>query len=164
MKRDKIAKRGIQAIALCFGLYGLMCVYLGVCFAVDGVQDSDRLQAFAMFLMFLGFGGIGIAVAWQALRHFGPNAIRNVVALVIFGMFAVIDMLLSPILDAPEDSRIRPFLVLAALFFVFVLYRVLSGNLIELTGANEPSNGQNRGVGSCERAVCGDVGSKETDR
>lgn len=164
MKRDKIAKRVVQAIALCSGLCGLMCVYLGARVAVDGVQDSDRLQKFALLLTFLGFGGIDIAVAWQALRRFGPNAIRNVVALVVFGLFAVMDMLLSPILDAPEESRVKPLLVLAILLLVFVLYRVLSGKLIELTGANKPSNGQNHGVDPCERAAYGDVGPKETDR
>ncbi len=164
MTRDKIAKRVVQAIALVFGLCGLMCVYLGTRVAVDGVQDSDRLRTFAMLLMFLGLGGIDIAIAWQALWRFGPNAIRNVVALAIFGMFPVIDTLLSPILDAPEDSRMKPLLVLAVLLFAFVLYRVLSGRLIELTGANESSSGQNRGVDPRARLGCGGVGPKETER
>lgn len=79
MKRDIAVKRMIQAVACGFGLLGLFAVSMGVCFAVDGIRNSDRSLLFFMPPFFLALGGIGIAIAWQALRRFGPTAIRNVV-------------------------------------------------------------------------------------
>ncbi len=142
MKRNKITKFVVQAVALCFGLLGLIWIYLGIYAGVTGIRDSDRFVMFFMTPMFLIFGGIVTAVAWQALRHFGPTAIKNVVALVVLSGYTAV----STFLDRFEEAaREKGDLYFSALFFIplllaFVLYRALSRKLIELTEANASDN------------------------
>jgi hypothetical protein len=144
MKRDIVAKRVIQIVACGFGLLGLFAASMGVCFAVDGIRSSDRSQLFFMPPFFLALGGIGIAIAWQALRRFGPNAIRNVVG---FFMFLV----WSELAWFPESSEhseprgrghlLEAALVLGSLCLAFLLYRILSRKLIQMTGTGASNNG-----------------------
>lgn len=143
MKRDIVAKRVIQVVACGFGLLGLIAACMGVSFAVGGIRDSDRRAMLWMAPLFLLLGGIPIAIAWQNLRRFGPNAIRNVVGFFMF-------LAWSRLAWFPESSQhseprwqsdlLEMALVLGPLYLAFLLYRILSRKLIQMTGTGA-SNG-----------------------
>jgi hypothetical protein len=141
MKRNTIAKFVVQAVALGFGLLGLTWLWCGIDFAVTGVRDSDLVAVF-MSLVFLILGEIVTAIAWQALRRFGPTAIKNVVGLVVFSVYTAVSTFLDRFQDA---AREKGDLCFAAMFFIpvllaFLLYRVLSRKLIEMTETNASNN------------------------
>ena len=136
MKRYTIAKLAVQAVGACFGILGLMWIDLGGYFAFTGIRDSDLFQMLYMTPMFFVMGGIVLAAAWQALRHFGPKAIQSVVGLVAFTVYTSMIMLLRPFQDATWDLKMR--LHHAATFLIpmllaYLLYRVMSRKLIEIT-------------------------------
>jgi len=148
MKRNAIAKFVVQAVAFCFGLLGLAWVYIGVYAGITSSLDSDLFGMIFMTPMLLILGGIVIAVAWQALRHFGPTAIKNVVGLVVFSAYTAVSTFLERF---EEAAREKGNLYFSALFFIpvllaFLLYRVLSRKLIEMTETNASNNGLNRTV------------------
>jgi hypothetical protein len=144
MKRDIVTKRAIQVVACGFGLLGLIAACMGVSLAIGGIHDSDRRAMLWMAPQFLLLGGIPIAIAWQALRHFGPNAIRNVVGFFMFLAWSLLAWF-------PESSQhgeprwqgelLEIALVLGPLYLALLLYRVLSRKLIQMTGTAIPSNG-----------------------
>lgn len=149
MKRNTIAKFVVQAVALGFGLLGLTWVYIGIYFGVTGIRDSDRFVMFCMTPMFLILGGIVTAVAWQALRYFGPKAIKNVVGLVAFSAYTGMSTFLEPLQEATR--HLKGDLYLSATVFIpmliaFLLYRVLSRKLIEMTGTDTSDNVVSRTV------------------
>ena len=147
MKRNAIAKLVVQAVALGFGLLGLMWVCMGIYSAVVGIRESDLFVMFFMTPMFLILGWIVIVVAWQALRHFGPNAIKNVVALIAFAAYGVMSEFLGRFLEATRDLKgnlYRPAIALVPILLAFLLYRVLSRRLIEMTGMDRSNNDLNR--------------------
>ena len=136
MKKNTIARLAVQIVGACFGVLGVMWVYLGCHFAFTGIRDSDLFQMLYMTPMFFVLGGIVIAVAWQALRHFGTKAVQNVVGLVAFTVYTSIFMLLRPFQDATWDLKMR--LHHSATFLIpmllsYLLYRILTKKLIEMT-------------------------------
>ena len=138
MKKKTIAGLAVQVVAALFGVVGVTWVGLGLHFAVSGIRESDLFQMCYMTPMFLLLGGIVIAVAWQALRHFGPKAIQGVVGLIAFSVYTSISMLLRPFQDATWDLKMRlhhsaTFLI--PMLLAYLLYRVVSRKLIELTEA-----------------------------
>lgn len=145
MSRNTIAKFVVQGVALGFGLLGLLWVYIGIDFGVTGIRESDRFVMFFMTPMFLILGGIVIAVAWQALRRFGPTAIKNVVGLVMFSAYTAVSTFLDRFQEA---ARKKGDLYFSAMFVIpvllaFLLYRVLSRRLIEMTETNASNNALN---------------------
>jgi hypothetical protein len=141
MKKSTIVKLVVQAVGCGFGLLGLAWFYLGIEAGVTGIRDSDPF--FFMTPMFLLFGGVLIAVAWRTLRRFGPTAIKNVVGLVAFSAYIAVSTFLERFQEA---AREKGDLYLSALSFIpllfaFLLYRVLSRKLIEMTETNTSNNG-----------------------
>lgn len=137
MKRDVVAKRVIQVVACGFGLLGLFAVYMSVSFALIALRDLDRHESLITGPLFLVLGAIMIAVACQSLRRFGPDAIRNVVGLVMF--FAWSQLAWFPESSQHSEPRWRSdlaetALVLGSLCLAFLLYRILSRKLIQMTG------------------------------
>jgi len=136
MNRRTITKRLVQTVAVAFGVLGLMMVVLGFRSAVVGIKESDRFGLLCMTPVFLVFGGIEIAIAYQNLRHFGPNAIRNVTCLVtltLYGTLAPLDPLeqlaIGGVMGAFVDVAIHSIPLLLAVFF----YLVVSKKLIRIT-------------------------------
>lgn len=138
MNKRTITKRVVQAVAVAFGLLGLVWVSSGFLVTIAAIKESDRSVLFQTPLLFL-FGGIGVAIAWQNLRRFGPNAIKNVtclVALVLWGILASFDRPLES-----ETAGIKTDLIEMAIFWIplllaFFLYRVVSNKLIQITQAD----------------------------
>ncbi len=145
MKRNAIAKFVVQAVALGFGLLGLIWVCIGLYAPVIGIRESDLFAMFFMTPMFLIVGGIVIAVAWQALRHFGPNAIKNVVALVILSAYAAVSTFLDRFEEIAREKEDLYFSAMSVtlLLLAYLLYRVASKRLIEMTGTGAPNDGLN---------------------
>ncbi len=138
MNQRSIIKLGVQFAAVCFGILGATWVYLGCIFAFKGIRDSNMFLMFYMTPMFILLGAIVLAVAWQALRHFGPGAIRYVVGLGAFMLYSQMVVWLRPFQDATWELKMR--LHHAATFLIplltaYLLYRVLSRKLIEITSA-----------------------------
>ena len=136
MKKRTIARLAVQAVGACFGMLGLMWVCLGFHFAFRGIRESDLFQMLYMTPMLFVLGGIVITVAWQSLRRFGPKAIQSVVGLVAFSVYTGIFMLLRPFQEATWDLKMRlhhsaTFLI--PMLLAYLLYRVLSRKLIEVT-------------------------------
>lgn len=148
MKRDIVAKRVIQVVACGFGLLGLFCVCLAAAFLVTGIWKAEWSLLFLSTPLFLALGGIEIAIAWQALRRFGPTAIRNVVGLFMY--FAWSQLAWFPESSHHSEPRwqsdlLEAALVLGPLCLAFLLYRILSRKLVQMTrtaaSGNDPRLG-----------------------
>jgi hypothetical protein len=151
MKRDAIVKLAIQTVAICFGLLGLVSVWGGLSFLVMSIRDSDRSMLFITPPLFLLLGGAGIAVAWQAVRRFGPTAIRNVVGLMAFFAWSMLTWFPESSQDGGPRWRsdlVDAAIVLGSLCLAFLLYRMLSRKLIQMTGTATPSDGPQVDVNS----------------
>lgn len=79
------------------------------------------------------------AIAWQAIRHFGPNAIRNMVGLVAFTLFTGMITVLRPLQEAAWEQELRlhhsaTFLI--PMLVAYLIYRVGSRKLIALTNTD----------------------------
>ena len=136
MKKSLITKLVVQAIGACFGILGLMWIYLGGKFVFTGVRDSDLFQILYMTPIFFVLGGIVLAVSWQTLRHFGAKAIQNAVGLVAFSFYTTMIVLLRPYQDATWDLKMRihhaaTFMIPMLLAYLF--YRIVSRKFIEYT-------------------------------
>jgi len=136
MRKCTITKLIVQAVAVAFGLLGLMWIFGGFYIAVVGIRELDRFSVFFMIPMSFLLGGIVLAVAWQNLRHFGRESIQNVTALVALLVYTGLMTLVEPFQDATRDLKKE--LLYSATFLIPVLlaylfYRVLSRKLIQLT-------------------------------
>lgn len=139
MKRSAIAEFVIQAVALGFGLLGVTWVCLGIYSPVIGIREADLFVMFFMTPMFLILGGIVIAVAWQALWHFGPRAIKCVVGLVAYTAYTGMITFLRSFQEAIRGWKGDLYLsavFLIPLLLALLLYRVLSRKLIKMTGTD----------------------------
>ncbi len=154
MKRDIVAKRVIQVVACGFGLVGLLWAFGGAGLVVTSVRESEGFWLFITAPFFFVLGGIGIAVAWQALRRFGPNAIRNVVGLFMY-------LAWSQLAWFPKSSQhgealwrshlLEAALVLGPLCLALLLYRILSRKLIQMTEPAALSDGPDAAPNQHER-------------
>jgi len=136
MKKSKVIRLIVQAVAVGFGILGLIDIYLGLYFMVTSIRDSDLFGMFFMTPICFLFGGIVIAVAWQNLHHFGPNAIQNIVALVAFLAYAGLLVLLEPFEKYTHNSKTvldDIATVFGPILLAYMLYRVLSRKLIQIT-------------------------------
>ncbi len=138
MNKRRLAKLIVQTVAAAFGLLGLLWMYMGLHFTVVGIRDSDRFSMFFMTPMFILMGGIVLAVAWQTLRHFGPEAIQNMSALIAFFAYTGISKLLEPFQKASK-KEIQRFLTefFIPVLLAYLLYRTLSRKLTEITKAQD---------------------------
>jgi hypothetical protein len=135
MDKRKLTKLILQGAAIIFGLIGLVEIYMGVEFAITGIRDSDLFELFIMAPMFFLMGGLLLAVAWQNLRHFGPNSIRNVTFLLVFALYLFVPDIK---LYQEATARLKTDLLQFAAFLIpvllgFVLYSVVSKKLIQIT-------------------------------
>jgi hypothetical protein len=140
MDKSRLTKLIVQTVAIAFGLIGLVWIYLGVEFAITGIRQSDRFALLCMTPMFFTLGGIVLAVAWQNLRRFGPNSIKNVTFLVVYSLYVI----LTPFDELSEETTwtrqtefsqfVRFSIPLLLMFFV---YSVVSRKLIQTTKAED---------------------------
>jgi hypothetical protein len=135
MNRRTITKRIVQAVAVAFGLLGLLWVFGGLLFTVPAIMESDRSVLFDIPLL-LVVGGILLAIAWQNLRRFGPNAIKNVTCLVALTLWGILTSFDRSLESATADSRTA--LVRMAFFHIpllvaIIFYVVVSKKLIRIT-------------------------------
>lgn len=138
MHKRSIAKLVVQFAAVCFGVLGAMWVYFGCHFAFIGIRDADMFLMLYMTPMFILLGSILLAVVWQALRYFGPEAIRYVVGLGAFLLYSQMAVWLRPFQDATWKLQMRSHhaaTFLIPLLTAYLLYRVLSRKLIGMTTA-----------------------------
>ena len=136
MMKNTIARLAVQTVGACFGILGLMWVYLGCYFAFTGIRDSDLFQMLYMTPMFLLLGAIAVTVAWRSIRHFGPKSVQAVTGLLAFSVYTGLMALLRPFQEATWDLKMRlhhsaTFLI--PILLAYLLYRVLSRKLIQLT-------------------------------
>lgn len=128
MKKRTITKLIVQGVAGAFGVLGLMWIFFGFLFAVTSIRQSDRFSMFYMASDLLLFGGICFAIAWQNLRHFGRKSIQYVAGLVAFSVYVGLITLMEPFMELyPSATSLIPLLL------AYLLYRVLSRKLIQLT-------------------------------
>ncbi len=140
MNRRKAAKLIVQAVAAGFGAFGLLWVYCGLHFAVTGLRDTDRFQVFCMTPIFLLMGGIFTVVAWQTLRRFGPKAIKDMVLIIALFAYGSTAALLDQFLGATQNLEKELYqlaAVIMPLVLAWLLYRILSKTLIEITKAED---------------------------
>jgi hypothetical protein len=136
VNRAEVTRLAAQAVALPFGLFGLFWVYIGLESVLRGILERD-LGLLSMAAMFLAIGGILVAIAWQNVRHFGARSIRDLTGLLAFAVYICISSLLSPLWGVPTDPGPQFRLLVAVLLPVFsalFFYRVLSRELIAMTG------------------------------
>jgi len=136
MNKGTLTKLIVQCVAVIFGLIGLLWISLVPDLVVTGIRDSDRFQTFLMALMFIFMGGILLAVAWQAIRHFGPNAIRNVTALVVLLAYSIMSEFLDPFEETTSELKTETHYEFIKFFIpvviAYLFYRALSRKLIEI--------------------------------
>jgi hypothetical protein len=144
MKRAIVAKRAIQVVACGFGLLGLVCAYDGLCSAAGGFRDPSQCETFFTAAVSLIIGGVLIGVAWKALWRFGPNVIQSVVSLVLLVAWSLLAWVPEPSRDNEPrwpGQLLEMALVLGPLYLAFLLYRILSRKLIQITGTAASSDG-----------------------
>jgi len=145
MNTRTVTKLIVQSVAVVFGLLGLLCIGLVPDLVVTGIRDSDPLQTYLMALMFILMGGILVAVAWQAIRRFGPHAIQNVTALVALLAYSIVSEFLDPFQETTSDLRTETHYEFIRFFIpvviAYLFYRILSRKLIEIT---KPENTQHQ--------------------
>ena len=83
MNKIKNTKLIVQGVAVAIGLIGILWIGMGLFFARQGIRESESFSIFFMTPMFIVLSGIVVAVAWQNLRCFSPNSIRNLTFLMI---------------------------------------------------------------------------------
>ena len=140
VNRAEVTRLAAQAVALPFGLFGLFWVYIGLESVLRGILERD-LGLFYMAALFLAIGGILVAIAWQNLRHFGARSIRDLTGLLAFAVHICISRLLSPLWGVPTEPGPQLRLLVAVLLPVFsalFFHRVLSRELIAMTGTARP--------------------------
>ena len=81
-----IAMRVVQALAGLVGILGVTWIYLGLRFTVGAIADRD-LTGLIVVPMFLGFGGIMVAVAGQAIWRYSESAVTSIATLTGFAVF-----------------------------------------------------------------------------
>jgi len=145
MSKKTLTKLIVQSVAAIFGLLGLLCIGLVPDLIVAGIRDSDQFQTFLMALTFILMGGILLTVAWQAIRRFGPHAIRNVTGLVVLLAYSIMSKFLDPFQETTSDLRTETHYEFAKVFIpafiAYLFYRILSRKLIEIT---KPQNTQHQ--------------------
>jgi len=136
MKTNVIVRGVIKIIAGIFGLLGLAWMGMGVHFGVLGIRDRDMFQLAVMTPAFALMGGVVVAIGYQALWRFGPNAIRNVTALVCLALLGLVPTI-EPT-EKPADRMMRDLMDVAIhilpLILALLLYRLVSKKLIRLAG------------------------------
>lgn len=136
MNKRAVTKLIVQAVAVAFGVLGLIWIFIGFHSALLGIRDSDRFRMFFMAPGFLLLGGICVAVAWQSIRRFGPNPIKSVTALVAFSIYVGLTTLVEPFEEAAQDLKMELFpsaTFLIPMLLAYLFYRVVSRKLIQLT-------------------------------
>jgi hypothetical protein len=129
MKKEKIVKLVVQTVAIAIGVLGLVWGILGLAFAVRGILESDLFGLYFMTPMLLSFGGILIIIAWRSIRNFGPRSIKNVVGLVVFSIYTALPKPQPPFKNLTWEICG----ILIPIIIGLLVYRVLSGRLIEMT-------------------------------
>jgi hypothetical protein len=138
MDKGKITKRIVQGVAITFGLIGLLLIYMGADFVITGIREFHLYGLLEVAPLIL-LVGIYLGVAWQNLRHFGPNSVKNVTLLVVFTLYTI----LAPF-DVPSEERrnsktelIQVAKFLIPLLLMFFLYSIISKKLIQMTKAKD---------------------------
>jgi len=135
MRKDVITKRVIQAIAVCYGFLGLSWICIGILFAVTDVLDRD-LFLMLFTSMTLIFGVVFVAIAYQSLRHFGPNSIKNVSGLAAFTLYTILINLVGSCIEATREPMMELLgagAIFILMFLVYYFYSVVSRKLIQIT-------------------------------
>ena len=136
MNKRYLTKLIVQIVATVYGLIGVIWVGIAIDSLVIGIKESDLFTLF-MTLLFFVFGGIVIAVAWQNLRHFGPNAIKNLTFLVVFTLYFVLIPLPKPSQEATWQTDILDFAQFSTpLLLAFFLYSAISKKLIQIISSS----------------------------
>jgi hypothetical protein len=135
MTRPAVTKLIVQAVAVAFGVLGLLWIFFGFRFAVPSISESDRFLI-CMAPWFLILGGICVAVAWQSIRRFGPNPVKSVTALVALSVYVGLSTFVEPPEEVVQDLKtelyyLAPYLIPMLLAYLF--YRVVSRMLLQLT-------------------------------
>jgi peptidoglycan/LPS O-acetylase OafA/YrhL len=106
MNKRNLIKLIVQIVATAYGLLGVLWVGMALTFAIKGTMESDPFALFFMTPLFFVFGGIVVAVAWQNLRRFGPNAIKNLTFLVIYTLYSVLTPFPKPSHEATWKTNL----------------------------------------------------------
>ena len=139
MRKDVITKRVIQAIAVCFGLHGLSGIYLCVHFVVtDGLGRDFFSILFIMSFISINllFVVVFVAIAYQNLRHFGPNSIKSMTGLATIILHSILIVQVGPYIGATQEPMrtllyVAVFSIISLLAYFF--YSVVSRKLIQIT-------------------------------
>ena len=146
MRKDIITKRVIQAIAVCFGLLGLSGIYLCVHCAVTFVWDREMFEMLHIIAMMLLIEVVTVAIAYQNLRHFGPNSIRSMTGLVTFYLYSILIAHVGPYLQLTREPMMGLLYVAGFLILIlpaYIFYSVVSRKLIRMTKTkNIQQNGE----------------------
>jgi len=140
MRKDVITKRVVQAIAVFLGIFGLVGIYIGIYFAVIFVWDREMFPMsfiIPMLIFMLLIEVVAVAIAYQNLRHFGPNSIKSMTGLAAFYLHCILIGHVGPYLQAIREPPLEALLSVAALvisvLLAYFFYLVVSRKLIQLT-------------------------------
>jgi hypothetical protein len=140
IRKDVITKFVIQAIAVFLGIFSLVGIYLCVHLAVTFVWERDEFPMsfiIPMLILMLLIEVVTVAIAYQNIRHFGPNSIKNMTGLAAFYLYCILISHVGPYLTATRESMMQGLLSLAAFLILILLayffYLVVSRKLIQLT-------------------------------
>ncbi|MDD5705788.1 MAG: hypothetical protein PHR35_07665 [Kiritimatiellae bacterium] len=82
-------RRIVQGVSALAGVLGVVWIYLGVRVTVGTVADREW-ASLIIVAMFLAFGGIMVAVAYQVVFRYSPSAIASVSTLFGFAVYGLL--------------------------------------------------------------------------
>lgn len=140
MNRAVVAKSVLQGIAIVVGLVGSTWAYIGMHFVILQFEEPDSFVGFFMVPLFLIMGGILLYVAYQTVRRFSAQAIRNLFILLAYAVYSVLLRFLGPYEEATRrlDMKLHHAATfLFPLLIAILFYKVMARALIKLTLAEE---------------------------
>lgn len=81
-------RRIVQGVSALVAVLGVVWIYLGVRFMVGAVLDREW-EGLIIVAMFLAFGGVMVAVAYQVVFRYSPSAIASISTLFGFAVYGL---------------------------------------------------------------------------
>jgi hypothetical protein len=99
--------RIVQCVSAIVGALGIVWIYLGVRFMVGTVVDREW-EGLIIAAMFLAFGGIMAAVAYQVVFRYSPAAIASISTLFGFAVYGFLAQWTRVMWDTAWNGKDMP--------------------------------------------------------
>ena len=128
-------RRIVQIASVAVGALGIIWIYFGLKFLVGAMTERDSI-GFSITLMFLVFGGVLVAVAWQVVFRYSPSAITSIAVLFGFAVYGFLSQWSRAMWDSAWNGKDIPaqgFLMIFPVAVACIFYRIAKWMLLRMT-------------------------------